>query len=59
MLAWPFLENTRRPAPFASPEFGSNTIPERAGTLAPSVVVTITGLEQGVAESEGVEPPQM
>src|ERR1700737_1518059 len=50
----PPVENTLRCVPSGLPEVGSNTIPTRAGTIAPSVVVTVKGTVQPVVE---VPPP--
>src|SRR5205807_2061233 len=46
-LTWPPEEIAGRPVPSALPCAGSKTIPARAGTTAPSVVVTFSGLAQG------------
>src|SRR5579859_73940 len=45
-LTCPPLEIASRPVPSEFPVVGSNTMPAWAGTLAPSVVVTINGLAQ-------------
>src|SRR5437870_2828776 len=46
-LTWPPEEIAWRLVPSGLPVVGSKTIPARAGTTAPSVVVTFTGLAQG------------
>src|SRR5205807_8552034 len=48
-LTWPPEEIALRPLPSALP-VGSKTIPARAGTIAPSVVDTVTGLAQGLGD---------
>ena len=51
-FTWPFLVMASRPVPSGFPVVGSNTMPACAGTEPPSVVGTITGLPQAVAETE-------
>src|SRR5436309_930487 len=46
-LTLPPEEIARRPVPSGLPVVGSKTIPSLAGTTAPSVVVTFTGLRHG------------
>src|SRR5579863_9125002 len=49
-LTWPPVATAFLPVPSELPVVGSKTIPACAGTMEPSVVVTLNGFVQGVAE---------